>query len=135
MLQQTITVTTHGKALIEITDEVQRVVTQSGINIGLCVVFMKHTSASLLIQENADPTVQFDLLAWLEKLAPEGDPDYRHNTEGDDDMPAHLRSAITRTSESIPVTNGRLALGTWQGIYLCEHRSRPHHRQVIVHVM
>ena len=94
-----------------------------------------HTSASLVIQENADPTAAADLLAWLERLAPDGDPLYSHTAEGPDDMPSHLRSAITRTSEAIPVNEGQLALGTYQGIYLLEHREVPHTRNLVVHVL
>jgi secondary thiamine-phosphate synthase enzyme len=94
-----------------------------------------HTSASLLLQENADPTAKHDLLEWLGRVAPDGDPQYTHDTEGDDDMAAHLRTAITDTSETIPVTAGKLALGTWQGIYLAEHRTHPNRRKIVVHVI
>jgi secondary thiamine-phosphate synthase enzyme len=134
-LQDQIQIRTAGRGLVEITSDVARVVERSGVTAGLCVVYCAHTSASLFIQENADPTVQSDLVAWLERLAPDGDPRYRHDTEGPDDMSAHLKCAVTRTSETIPVRNGRMALGTWQGIYLVEHRTRPHSRTVIVHVM
>jgi len=98
-------------------------------------VFVRHTSASLLIQENADPTARADVERWLDRLAPEGDPGYVHTAEGPDDMPSHLKSAVTRTAEAIPVTEGRLALGTWQGLYLCEHRRRAPARTLIVHVI
>lgn len=111
-----------------------RVVSASGVQAGLCVVFCKHTSCSLLIQENADPAVRDDLLDWLERLAPDGDSRYTHTAEGPDDMPAHLRGAVTKTSETIPVVDGRLALGTWQGIFLAEHRHSAHRRQLVVHV-
>lgn len=102
---------------------------------GLCTVLCAHTSASLLIQENADPAVQRDLLDWLERLAPDGDPHYAHSAEGPDDMPAHLRGAVTRTSEVVPIAKGRLTLGTWQGLYLAEHRARGHRRRLVVHVL
>ena len=108
-------------------------VQQSGVSTGLCTVFVQHTSASLLIQENADPAVLRDLARWLERLAPES-TDWEHDDEGPDDMPSHARSAVTRTSESIPVSGGRLALGTWQGLYLWEHRARAHSRRLVVHV-
>jgi len=101
----------------------------------MCHVFVRHTSCSLCIQENADPSARHDLERWLERLAPEGDPRYTHTAEGPDDMPSHLRALVTRTSEAIPVADGRLALGTWQGIYLCEHRARPHRRTLLVHVI
>lgn len=125
---------TRGKSLQRFTQKVQKVVSDAGIVTGLCTVFIRHTSASLIIQENADPDVLVDLEAFLAKLVPEH-TNYVHSTEGPDDMPAHIRSVLTSTSETIPVVNGRLALGTWQGIYLWEHRSRGHHREVIVHVM
>ncbi len=101
---------------------------------GLCTVFLRHTSASLVVQENADPAVLRDLARWMEKLAPEG-AGYEHDAEGPDDMPSHLRSAVTRSSESIPVTGGRLALGTWQAVYVWEHRHAPHQRELVIHVM
>src|SRR5262245_31647756 len=100
----------------------------------MCVVFCRHTSASLLVQENADPQVQIDLLAWLSKAAPDGDRIFKHVAEGPDDMPAHVRSAITKTSECIPVAEGQLALGTWQALYLLEHRLGGHSRSLVVHV-
>src|SRR5438270_746657 len=123
--QETIDVRTAGQRLHDVTAEVAAVAARSGVTTGLCVVFIAHTSASLLIQENADPDVAADLLAWLDRLAPEGAA-YRHDTEGRDDMPSHLKAAMTRTSETVPVTKGRLALGTWQGIYVAEHRRRAH---------
>jgi secondary thiamine-phosphate synthase enzyme len=133
--QQTVTVRTEGRGLFEVTGEVRAVVRDSGIRFGLCVVFCRHTSCSLVIQENADPSARRDLEAWLERLAPEGDPHYTHTAEGADDMPSHLRAAVTRTSETIPVAGGELALGTWQGLFLAEHRRRPHTRRLLVHVM
>jgi secondary thiamine-phosphate synthase enzyme len=132
--QREIRVRTPGRALVDVTREVEAVVAASGLRTGLCVVFCRHTSASLLIQENADPSARRDLLAWLERLAPDGDPRYEHDAEGPDDMPSHLRSAVTRTSETIPVTDGRLALGRWQGIFLVEHRREGHERRLVVHV-
>lgn len=126
---------TPGRGLHDVTDEVAAVVAASGVATGLCVVFCPHTSASLVLQENADPSARADLLAWLSRLAPDGDPRYAHDAEGDDDMAAHLRSAVTRSSESIPVSGGRLALGTWQGIFLAEHRTSPHRRRLVVHVV
>jgi secondary thiamine-phosphate synthase enzyme len=134
-LQRSLTVRTSGRGLVEITADVAAVVAGSGVQTGLCVVFCTHTSASLLIQENADPSVRADLLGYLERLAPDGDPRYEHDSEGPDDMSAHLRSALTRTSETMPVARGRLALGTWQGLYLLEHRTRPHTRTLVVHVI
>lgn len=123
-----------GPGLFGFTDEVEAIVARAGVDEGLCTVFVQHTSASLLIQENADPSARRDLEAWLARLVPEGDPLYTHTLEGPDDMPAHVRSAITATSLSIPVEAGRLALGPWQGIYLWEHRRRPGPRTVVVHV-
>ena len=131
--QEEIVVPSKGRQLSNITADVARVVGQSGARTGLCTVFVRHTSASLIIQENADPAVLRDLARWMAKVAPEGS-DWEHDAEGPDDMPAHARSAITKTSEQIPVSDGRLALGTWQGVYLWEHRSRPHSRRVLIHV-
>ncbi len=132
--QKKLHIRTNGRAMLEITDAVVDAVRESGIETGLCVVFCCHTSASLTIQENADPTVQTDILSWLERMAPDGDPGYVHNTEGPDDMAAHLRTILSSTNESIPVTGGRMVLGTWQGIYLVEHRTWPHTRKIVVHV-
>ena len=125
---------TPGQGLHEITPQVVSVVSKAGIKEGLCTVFLRHTSASLVIQENADPTAKSDLERWLNRLVPEGDPFYEHDTEGPDDMPAHIKAAITATSLSIPVIRGSLGLGTWQGIYLWEHRRRGSEREVLVHV-
>ena len=127
-------VRTRGQGLHEITSQVRKIVATSGLAEGLCTVFVRHTSASLVIQENADPTAKQDLERWLNRLVPEGDPFYRHDTEGPDDMPAHIKSALTQTSLSIPVWRGNLSLGTWQGIYLWEHRHRGGEREVVVHV-
>lgn len=129
-----LTIQTAGKSLHPITSQVQAVVKASGIETGLCTVFVRHTSASLLIQENADPDVLKDLEAFFAQLVPESPQRYRHSTEGLDDMPAHIRSALTQTSEQIPIDHGRLALGTWQGLYLWEHRQRPQGRTVIVYL-
>lgn len=134
LLQRTLTVATRGRGLLEVTAPVAEVVRASGVRTGLCTVFCRHTSASLLITENASPDVQRDLLAFLARLAPDGDPRHEHAAEGPDDMPAHLRAALTRSSECVPVTGGRLALGTWQGIFLLEHRLAAHRRELLVHV-
>jgi secondary thiamine-phosphate synthase enzyme len=127
-------VETAGQGLKEITAEVSAAVNASQIEDGLCTLFVRHTSASLVIQENADPTAKRDLERWLNRLVPEGDPFYQHDTEGPDDMPAHIKAALTSTSISIPVSGGKLALGTWQGIYLWEHRRRGSRRELVVHI-
>lgn len=132
--QERLTRQTTGRGLFDLTADVAGIVAESGVRTGLCTIFCRHTSASLVIQENADPSASRDLLAWLERIAPDGDEAYTHRSEGPDDMPAHLRSAVTKTAESIPVMNGRLALGTWQGLFLVEHRTSPHLREVVVHV-
>ncbi len=118
----------------DITRDVAEVVGRSGVQTGLCTLFLAHTSASLIIQENADPDVLADLETFFAKLVPENGRDYRHSTEGADDMPAHIRTVLTKTSETIPIAGGGLVLGTWQGIYLWEHRDRAHQRQLVVHV-
>ena len=127
-------VETGGQGLYEITAKVQAVLEDSGVDEGLCTIFVRHTSASLLIQENADPSAKHDLERWIARLAPEGDPFYTHDTEGPDDMPAHIRAALTATSLSIPVADRALALGTWQGIYLWEHRRRGSARELVLHI-
>ncbi|MGO8996432.1 MAG: secondary thiamine-phosphate synthase enzyme YjbQ [Polyangiaceae bacterium] len=132
--QETLTVATEGRGFHDVTAQVRAVVARSGVQTGLCTVFVQHTSASLLIQENADPSVLRDLGRWLEKLAPEDSSAYEHDAEGPDDMPGHLKASITRASESVPIASGRLALGTWQAIYLVEHRAAPHERRAVVHV-
>jgi secondary thiamine-phosphate synthase enzyme len=134
-LQQSFGVETRGKGLYDVSARVESVVTESGIVSGLCTVFLAHTSASLLIQENADIEVQRDLERFFARLVPDGDPLFKHVEEGPDDMPAHVRAALTQTSLGVPVTGERLALGTWQGIYLYEHRNRTHTRTLIVHVL
>jgi secondary thiamine-phosphate synthase enzyme len=131
--QRAVSLQTRGRGLYDLTAEVERVVRESGVKTGLCTVFLKHTSASLLIQENADPAVLRDLARWMDRIAPE-DPRYEHDAEGPDDMPSHLRSAITRSSESIPVADGKLGLGTWQAVYIWEHRQSGHRREVVIHV-
>lgn len=127
-------VTTPGRALIEITRDVVHWVEAQGMNEGLLTLFCRHTSASLTIQENAAPAVQRDLLEWLDRAAPESHP-YAHDDEGPDDMPAHIRTMLTGVSLAIPLINERLALGTWQGIYLIEHRYVPHRRAVALHLL
>ena len=131
--QSTLTIPTPGRALVEVTREIAEVVQASGIGTGLVTVFCQHTSASLVIQENADPSASRDLLAWFERIAPDGDRAYTHTAEGPDDMPSHLRSAVTKTSETLPITDGRLNIGTWQGLFLFEHRTAPHRRTLVVH--
>lgn len=138
MLQQhlaTLTIRTPGRGLLEITREVAGCVADSGIREGLATLFLRHTSASLLVQENADPQVRDDLERFFARLVRDGDPLFLHREEGADDMPAHVRSALTATQLAIPIAEGRLALGTWQGIYLWEHRLRGHARELTVHVI
>ena len=130
-----IQVKTNGEELYEITDKVQSVLRESKIDEGLLTVFIQHTSESLTIQENADPSAKRDLEYFLKKLVPQNDPGFTHTFEGPDDMPSHIKSALTQTSISIPVINGELTLGTWQGIYLWEHRTMSHNRRLIVQVM
>nr|AYM54535.1 hypothetical protein [Racemicystis crocea] len=132
--QRTLEIETPGRALVDVTRDVAAVVAEARVETGLCSIFLQHTSASLLIQENADPAVLRDLARWMDKLAPEG-AGYEHDDEGPDDMPGHLRSAVTRSSETIPIAGGRLALGTWQALYLWEHRRRRHTRRLVVTVM
>jgi secondary thiamine-phosphate synthase enzyme len=132
--QDTLDVPTRGHGLVDLSRKVQAVVDASGITTGLCTVFVQHTSASLVIQENADPAVLRDMQKWIDRVAPEDAKAYEHDAEGPDDMPAHLRATLTKTSEVVPVTKGRLALGTWQAIYLWEHRRAPHTRSLVVHV-
>ncbi|MEI9949190.1 MAG: secondary thiamine-phosphate synthase enzyme YjbQ [Pseudomonadota bacterium] len=132
--QETLEVRTRGAGLWNVTSEVNAVIARSRIGTGLCTVFVQHTSASLVIQENADPAVLRDLSRFMADLAPESRV-WEHDDEGPDDMPAHARSAVTKTSETIPVTAGRLAFGTWQALYLWEHRAAPHARRLVVHVV
>jgi secondary thiamine-phosphate synthase enzyme len=131
--QETLEVRTRGRGFVDVTSEVGAVVARSGIATGLCTVFVQHTSASLVIQENADPAVLRDLDRWIGDVAPESRR-WEHDAEGADDMPAHARAAVTKTSETIPVGRARLLLGTWQALYLWEHRARSHARRLVVHV-
>jgi secondary thiamine-phosphate synthase enzyme len=130
-----IPIRTTGDGLFEITPEIQGAIHKSGISSGLCTIFIQHTSASLLIQENADPSAKRDLEAWLKRLVPENDPHYTHVFEGPDDMPSHIKAALTQTSIGIPVVDSELCLGTWQGVYLWEHRTSPHARRIIVNLI
>lgn len=132
MHQAELTIETPGRDTLDITERIAREVTASGIETGLCHVFLKHTSASLLINENADPDVQRDLETFFADLVPDGDARFRHRAEGDDDMAAHVRLALTHTDLTIPIRAGALALGTWQGVFLWEHRYRPHRRQIVI---
>ena len=131
LYQKTLEINTSPKSFLDITRDIQAFVSESGLNRGVCSLFIKHTSASLVIQENYDPSVRQDFETIFSKLVPEDFPSV-HNMEGKDDMPAHVRSALTSTSESIPVVNSKLSLGTWQGIYIWEHRDQTHNRKVIV---
>jgi len=130
----TLSVEVERQGLLDISAAVSAVVRQAGLGEGLCTLFIQHTSASLLIQESYDPSARRDLEHWLNRLVPENDPLYTHTLEGPDDMPAHIKAALTASSVSIPVIAGELALGTWQGVYLWEHRHQPGQRQVIVHL-
>jgi len=134
MHRETLEISTSGRGFVEITGRVDRIVARAGIADGLCNVFVLHTSASLLITENADPDVLADLETVISDLAPDGDSRYRHTAEGPDDMSAHVRSVLTQTFIGIPVDSGRLRLGTWQGLFLWEHRARPHERKIMVSV-
>lgn len=138
MLQQrstTLVLATRGRGLVECTEALRRFVADSGLATGLLTVFVRHTSASLVIQENADPDVRADLERFFARLVPDGDPLFAHVDEGPDDMPAHVRAALTATQLSIPVAGGRPMLGTWQGVYLWEHRHRPHRRELVLHLL
>jgi secondary thiamine-phosphate synthase enzyme len=132
--QQTFTISTSGRGTIEISHRVDAIIRESGVRTGLCHVFEHHTSASLMLCENADPTVRDDLERFMSRIAPDGDPAYLHRSEGADDMPAHIRTVLTQTGLNIPVTDARSALGTWQGIYLWEHRHGGHRRRITVTV-
>ncbi len=133
--QTTLTIATRGRGLHEITDQVAQAVARSKCTAGLATVFCQHTSCSLMLMENADPSARHDLEAWLDRLVPENDPHFTHTLEGPDDMPSHIKMVLTRTSETVPIAAGKLALGTWQGIFLWEHRDAPHRRQLVVTVI
>lgn len=135
MYQSSFSISTRGRGTYDVTEAVQAAVRDSGARAGLCTVFVHHTSASLIITENADPVVRRDLDAFLARLVPDGDPLFRHVDEGPDDMPAHVRSVLTQTSLGIPIASGRCDLGTWQGIYVWEHRGAPHTRRVSVTIL
>lgn len=130
--QEALTINTDGRGTYDLTAKVQSHVAASGIRAGICHVFIRHTSASLMLCENADPDVMRDLEAFMSRITPDGDPLYNHTAEGPDDMPAHVRSVLTQSDLNLPITDGRCALGTWQGIYLWEHRLAPHRRQIVV---
>lgn len=128
-------VPTRGRGFYDLTGELNRIVAESRMQTGVLTVHLRHTSASLVIQENADPDVRVDLEAFFQRMVPDGDPLFVHTSEGDDDMSAHIRTALTAVNLSIPVWHGALTLGTWQAVYLCEHRTNPHRRSVVVHLM
>lgn len=132
---QNFTVGTRGRGTYEVTDRIERVVRESKIRRGLCTVFVHHTSASLILCENADPSVRRDLERYFARLVPDGDPIFQHTAEGPDDMPAHIRTILTQSSQTIPIADGRCDLGTWQGLYLWEHRSDPHQRRLTVSIV
>lgn len=130
--QRTLDVQTTGRGTYDLSADIQQIVADSGMRTGLCHVFIRHTSASLMLCENADPAVMHDLETFMARLTPDGDPAFTHTAEGPDDMSAHVRTVLTQSDLNLPVSDGRCALGTWQGIYLWEHRTAPHRRQVIV---
>ena len=130
--QQSITISTKGRGSYDVTGDVEALVRESGVHAGICHVFIRHTSASLMLCENADPAVRRDLEVFMQRIAPDGDPDFVHTAEGPDDMPAHVRSVLTQSDLNLPVVDGRCSLGTWQGIYLWEHRLEPHSRTLVV---
>ncbi len=132
--QHELHVATGGRGTYNVSGDVQAAVAESGVSVGMCHVFIRHTSASLMLCENADPDVMVDMEAWMSRAVPDGDALFRHTAEGPDDMPAHVRTVLTQSDLNIPVINGRCALGTWQGIYLWEHRHAPHSRRIIVTV-
>ncbi|MDH5600236.1 MAG: secondary thiamine-phosphate synthase enzyme YjbQ [Gammaproteobacteria bacterium] len=132
MKQEMLNIETNGRGTYEISGEVQNLVAKNNIKTGLCHLFLQHTSASLILCENADASVRTDLENFMARIAPDGAPEYQHDMEGPDDMPAHIRSILTQNSMSIPITNGRCTLGTWQGIYLWEHRTRGHRRKLVI---
>ncbi|MDX1795508.1 MAG: secondary thiamine-phosphate synthase enzyme YjbQ [Hydrogenovibrio sp.] len=133
-IQKTLTFSSPRRGTFNITDEIDRVVNESGIETGLCHVFCQHTSASLIITENADPTVREDIEYWMQKTIQDGDPNYKHDYEGDDDMSGHIRTMITQSSQTLPISQGRINLGTWQGLFLYEHRTGRFDRKIVVTV-
>lgn len=135
ILQQTLSVSTRGRGTYDLSTQIEREVRASGLRAGLCHCFIQHTSASLILCENADPGVRRDLESFLARLVPDGDGIFEHDDEGPDDMPAHVRTILTRTDLTLPIREGRCALGTWQGIFLYEHRTRPHSRQILLTLM
>ena len=130
--QQEFSVATEGRGTYDLSDDIQQAVRESGVRVGLCHVFLRHTSASLMLCENADPAVRRDLETFMQRQAPDGDPMFTHTAEGPDDMPAHVRSILTQSDLNLPIADGRCALGTWQGVYLWEHRLAPHRRKVLL---
>ena len=132
MKQKMLNIETKGRGTYNISNDIQDIIHENKIHTGLCHLFLQHTSASLILCENADPTVRTDLENFMARIAPDGDPRYQHDMEGEDDMPAHIRTILTQSSLTIPISNGQCALGTWQGIYLWEHRTAPHSRQIII---
>jgi len=132
MKQKILSIETKGRGTFDISNDIQKVVNENNIQFGLCHLFLQHTSASLILCENADATVRVDLENFMARIAPDGDPAYLHDMEGPDDMPAHIRSILTQNSLIIPITNSHLALGTWQGVYLWEHRTHGHSRKLII---
>ena len=135
MFTEVLMVQTPGRGFSSVTRTVAEAIARAGLREGLCNIFVRHTSASLLITENADPAVHRDLERFMQRIAPDGDPAYEHDAEGPDDMPAHIRSVLTASSVCVPIVDGRMALGTWQGIYLWEHRRAPHRRELLVSVV
>ena len=133
--QETLEIRTHRAGTLEITDELNQILRKSGIVAGMLSVFVQHTSASLIIMENADPSARDDLEAYFDRLVPPNEPYFTHTYEGPDDMPSHIKMVLTQTNQQVPITSGRLALGTWQGVFLWEHRTSPHRRRLIVTVM
>lgn len=132
MKQQMLNIETNGRGTYDVSHEIQSVIQQSAIDSGLCHLFLQHTSASLILCENADATVRTDLENFMARIAPDGDPNYQHDMEGPDDMPAHIRTILTQNSLTIPIVNGKAALGTWQGVYLWEHRTMGHTRKLMI---
>ncbi len=135
MHQEQLEIQTRGRGTMNITAQIEEIINSAAVKTGLCHIFVHHTSASLMLCENADPRVRIDLETFMARLVPDGDPDFIHDDEGPDDMPAHVRSVLTQTGLSIPITRGRSGLGTWQGLYLWEHRTHPHRRRITVTIM